>query len=174
MPKKPSPKAILGEINQIAEQPGKRFYRLALLLHDLQQADPALFKKSTTSGPIGRRRAYDLVLVARTFRKMGIDPERLERVGWAKLKVIAKKVSDPVTAISYLDLAERATVHVLESQIEAGQDPKSTRVVMLYLSPDQYALYKTAVIEFGAKPRGKGLVGQEKALIALLTNIDGS
>ena len=75
--------------------------------------------------------------------------------------------------LSYIDLAERATAHMLQAQLATRTDATNTHVVLLRLTPEQYDEYRTCLMTHGAEKakKGKGLVGQEQALMNLIDKL---
>lgn len=161
-----------------AKQP-RHFIHMALRLRDLHAQDQGAFNAVIQDDSLGRRRAYELLRIANTFAGCGIDEERLEAIGWTKLAVVAQHIADleaagemPMPLLGYVDLAERATAHALAAQLKTLTDPPGTRVVLLRLTPADYETYRSSMLARGAIPRGKGLRGQEAALMQLISETD--
>lgn len=165
-----SPRVLQAEIHKLAKKPNQ-FYELAVRLRDLRDLDPAAFRSLHHSNVIQRRRAYELARIAEAFDGSGISPERLETIGWTKLAILVRHGMKPMAIESYIDLAERASVHMLQAQLATRNDATNTRVVLLRLTPDQYEAYRVCMIAQGAQKagKGKGLVGQEEALMSLIS-----
>ncbi|WP_164040888.1 hypothetical protein, partial [Serratia marcescens] len=79
-------------------------------LHD---QDQAAFNAAIRDRSIRRRRAYELLRIANAFADAGLAVERLEAIGWTKLALVAKRLSDleskgegGMQIESYIDLAE--------------------------------------------------------------------
>lgn len=167
-----TPNTLKAEILALNQQP-KRFFALAVRLRDLKEHDPALFRSIHQSKIVQHRRAYQLARIAEAFEGSGISEKRLEDIGWTKLEILARHGMKLMPVESYVDLAERATVHMLQSQLAMKGDAPNTRVVLLRLTPEQYEVYRACVIAHGAQKakKGKGLVGQEEALMTAISKI---
>ena len=90
------------------------FLELGRSLRHLQDRDPDLFQQVVTKGELGRRKAYYLVEVSRTFDKAPVPKSRLRKIGWTKLQLIAKHVT-PHNLDDLLELAK--------SQFQAARTP---------------------------------------------------
>lgn len=170
-----SPRALQAEILKLAKKPN-HFFDLAVRLRDLRDLDPAAFRSLHQDNVIQRRRAYELARIAEAFDGSGISAERLEAIGWTKLAILARHGMKPMAIESYIDLAERASVHMLQAQLATRNDATNTRVVLLRLTPNQYEAYRVCMIAHGAQKaaKGKGLVGQEEALMSLISKAEPS
>lgn len=167
-----SARVLKAEILELVQSP-KRFFKLAIHLRDLRNLDPAAFRSVHEGTAIQRRRAYELARIADAFDGSEIPVERLEAIGWTKLAILARHGMGQMPIEGYVDLAERATAHMLQAQLSTLTDAPNTRVVLLRLTPDQYGKYRACMVAHGAvkAKKGKGLVGQEEALMAALSKI---
>lgn len=143
------------------------FLELGRILRHAQERNGLLFADLMKIPGLDRRTAYYLIEIDRTFRPLKIDKSLLSSIGWTKLAHIAKHVT-PENVIGLLAFALSHTDHELRAKLAGKLVPKNARVVLLYFQPKDYAAYSDAVIEFGAKPTGKGLTGQEPALMKLI------
>lgn len=164
--------ALKSKILELAETP-KRFFELAIHLRDLRNLDPTAFRSVHEGTAIQRRRAYDFARIADAFDGSDIPVKRLEAVGWTKLAILTRHGMGQMPIESYVDLAERTTAHMLQAQLATLTDAPNTRVVLLRLTPGQYEAYRACMIAHGAQKskKGKGLVGQEDALMAAISKI---
>ncbi len=143
------------------------FLDLGRLLRKAQEEDKVLFKSLMGLPGLERRTGYYLIGISRTFDPLPVDDKELGKIGWTRLARIAKFVT-PKTATWLLDLARTHTDRELKLAL-AGKTPvKKTRVVLLYLKPKQYAAYRSGLLKFGAQEFGRGLAGQEEALMKLI------
>jgi len=116
---------------------------------------------------MSRRRAFYFGQIYRVFSSLGVDAMRLDRVGWTKLKVLAKHVTKS-NCEQLLDLSEGCTARELSILMRDEVPVDGTRVVLLYLKPTGYQVFEKAVLAFGAKRVGRGLAYQEQALLKAL------
>lgn len=143
------------------------FLDLGRIFATAQADNPELYKMLKTLPALEPRTAYYLMNIWKVYGHLPVEKKVLARVGWTKLQTMSKYVTfDNVNWL--LDLAQACTDRQLRDTLTGKKPNKDCRVVLLYLKPAQYARYRKAMIAFGAQPFGRGLAGQEKALMALL------
>ena len=132
------------------------FLELGRTLRQLQDREPKRFQEIVAKSDLGRRKAYYLVDVSRVFDPLRVSRARLKRVGWTKLGMIAKRVTQD-NVDEFLDLAERNNVKELERMMR-GEEPlgDDSHCVLMYFSPEQYEELKEALLHYGARERGLG------------------
>ena len=118
---------------------------------------------------LSRRTICYLLKVWQTFSDLGIPRERLVRIGWSKLAVIAEN-SEPEEMEEALALAETATVKELPALLKGAPRKAKARTVQLRLTPRQYDQFEAVLLANGARrpKKGRGLSGKEKALMKAL------
>ena len=118
---------------------------------------------------LSRRTICYLLKVWQTFSDLGIPRERLVRVGWTKLAVIAEN-SEPEEMEEALALAETATVKELPALLKGAPRKAKARTVQLRLTPRQYEQFEAVLLANGARrpKKGRGVSGKEKALMKAL------
>ncbi|MBJ7533656.1 hypothetical protein JDN40_06025 [Rhodomicrobium vannielii ATCC 17100] len=151
----------------IANYIGINFLAAAKELRELQDIKPDVFLKVAEMAGLGKRTAYALARIARQFDVLGVPEERLRAIGWAKLQIIGRYLTEENAGV-LLELAEKNTVYELESRLRGEIPVEDARVIMLYLAPDQYERFKAKLIAHGAVPSGNGLLRKEKALMAII------
>jgi hypothetical protein len=142
---------------------------LAECLWQLRQQEPDSFDALAGGKGMSRRKALYLVNIWETFADLDVPKWLLADVGWTKLVIVAK-YCDPDMVGSGLDLAQRNTARNLASILMGGEQMvERRRSVLLYFTPRQYRVYAKAVLMHGAKKskNGKGLAGQEEAVVAI-------
>lgn len=87
---------------------GDHFLEAARYLREIQDEQPENFVSVAKSLGIGPRKAYHLAQIDRSFHALGIAPDRLRRIGWTKLSLLAPHI-DADTANELLTLAEAVT-----------------------------------------------------------------
>src|SRR5690606_10289370 len=100
---------------------GDNFLYAARQLREVQDETPELFQTVVEYTGIGLRKAYYLVQIDRQFSKLGIERNRLGRVGWTKLQLIGPYISK-ANCEELLSLAEKHTAYEL-SMIMRGEEP---------------------------------------------------
>lgn len=162
---KPKPSVTGAEI--IAEHLGRSFWKIARYFHELQVHAPDRLPTVAKLVGMSRRRAFYFGQIYRVFSSLEVDEHRLDRVGWTKLKVLAKHITKS-NCEQLLDLAESCTARELSILMRDDVPVDGTRVVLLYLKPTGYQVFEKAVLAFGAKRVGRGLVYKEQALVKAL------
>ena len=152
----------------IANYIGYDFLNLAEELRDLQDAKPDIFMTVVKMAGLSTRKAYALARISRQFDDLGVPDERLHAIGWTKLQVIGRHLTEE-NADYLLNLAEHNTVHDLEALLRGERLIEDARVMVLYFSPEEHDLVRGALIRHGAVANGKGLLKKEAALIALIS-----
>jgi hypothetical protein len=113
------------------------FLELGRVLGQLYDRDPNLFRQLAAKSNMGLRKAHDLIEVSRTFEPLAIPRDRLRKIGWPKLQLIAKRVT-PNTLEALLQLAEAATAIDLERDMRREKPLGNAQCVLRYFSPKQY------------------------------------
>lgn len=158
------------KIESVADLIGDNFLELARLLRELQDEDPDTFFPVVDRLGLSPRKAYYLVKIDRTFRSLPIPTERLHRIGWTKLQLIAPHVT-PETWVELIELAETRTVHQLEAILRGEETGDREHCVLLYLSEVQYEVFRRAVLAHGALIARGQIKGREEALTAALSKV---
>ena len=143
------------------------FLELGRSLRQLLDRDPDLFQQVVKKGNLGRRKAYYLVEVSRTFDNAPVPRSRLRKIGWTKLQLIGKHVT-PHNLDKLLELADSTNSKQLERQMRGEEPMENAHCVLMYFSPKQYAEFEEAVLKNGGERSGRGIVGKEEALINAL------
>jgi hypothetical protein len=143
------------------------FLELGRALSQLHDRDADLFRQLAAKSNMGRRKAYHLVEVSRTFEPLATLRDQLRKIGWPKLQLIAKHVT-PDTLDSLLQLAEDMTAKGLERHLRGKKPLGNAHCVLMYFSPKPYAEFEEARLKNGGERSGRGILGKEKALINVL------
>jgi hypothetical protein len=161
---------VIMQINDLSLTFGRTFLEIGKLLRTIKEEDPETFKAIPDTTPIGRRKSFALVRIDKVFGKLGVPDERLVAIGWAKLNIIAPFVT-PKTCELLLSLAEHHRFLDLERVLRGEKPILGARVVMLEFSPADYEVFAETLQAFGAVPCGKGLVGEEQAILAAFAHL---
>ncbi len=158
---------------ELIVQLGDEFLELAALLRQLQEKQPDDFKALLSMPELGRRKGYYLVEIDRAFADLGVPSERLNKIGWTKLQLIARHVT-PENLEALLTLAEAHTAKNLDLIMRGKEPILGGKTVLLFFNSKQFEAFSKAIIEHGAVKNGAGYIGKEKALIkALRKNKEG-
>ena len=152
------------------EMIGDHFLEAARYLREIQDEHPENFVSVARKLKIGRRKAYALARIDRHFHDLGIAPDRLRRIGWTKLQIIASRI-DEVNHEELLDLAETHSAYELKKLMDGEEPDPDARCVVLYLAPDQYEIFQLAITAYGGVKSGKGLGDKEAALTEALAKL---
>ena len=159
------------KVAELAKAATPKHIELAEALWKLKRADPDGFKDIIATGTIKQRPAYQLATVWGRLRTLKIRPKELDRVGWAKMTEIVRYCGTAQEVRDAINLADRRTVADLRAKLREGSDPpERQRVILLRFSEPQYRRLRAALTQNGAKlaKNGKGLVGQEQAILEIV------
>jgi hypothetical protein len=99
-----------------------------------------------------------------------------EALGWTKTQIIARGLSKE-NLQQRLELAEAEgnSTRKLQALMKGEAPPSEARRVVLYFSPDDYGVFRKAIMQNGGStgPRGN-LVDKEAAIIALVKKVTPS
>ena len=162
---------VLNKAFAMSKNVEDNFLELGRQLRQLQERDPEKFQEFIAKSDLGRRKAYYLVEVSRTFEPLPISRARLKKLGWTKLQIIGKHVTkDNVEEL--VKLAEETSTKILDRHMKTGETlMKNAHCVLMYFTPEQYKVLEAALLANGAKknPKGaRGLDGKEEALMTII------
>ena len=129
------------------------FLELGRSLRQLQDRDPELFKKIVSKTDVGRRKAYYLVEVSRTFDPLPVPRSRLKKISWTKLQLIGKHVK-PENLEGLLTLAQKNNAKELQRHLR-GQKTlgDNAHCVLMYFSSEDYELVEQMLLKHGGVRR---------------------
>ncbi len=118
---------------------------------------------------IAKRKAYYFVEIDRAFERLKVDSRRLSRIGWTKLRLISPHINAR-NCERLLKLAEENSTYGLarvmnNDEVDAGV---KVHAVLLYLTAEQYEVFRDVLEDHGAKAAGNGLSEKEQALTKAL------
>jgi hypothetical protein len=141
------------------------FLEFAALLYQISEQDENLRRTIEQVGLSHRAAMYmiqihrDLVLPGRFL------PERLKKIGWTKLAIICPRLGQGKDRY-WISLAEKETSQSLRGLVR-GKEIRSKAVVFLLSRRDAVRLEK-ALVQFGAKRRGRALDNRSEALLTMV------
>ena len=160
--------------------PGSNIMGMAKKIWEAQNVDKEPLEKISKFLDIKSRKAYYLALLWERFGSRSREFDRLEKIGWTKLVIIAEHVP-PGDEERYLDYAETTTTKELAEMfklggilVPAGQEKK--RTVLMRFTVAEYAVFEKALKENGASSskKGKGLVNMEQATLKIIHELSRS
>lgn len=158
------------KISKMAARRGPDFFELADALATAKEAHPKAFEDIISLARVSRRRAYYLLEVRERFQPFMRDAARLRAIGWTKLKVLAPAI-DAENAAELLTMAETQSAQKLSRALHGADVSSTSRCVLLYLTPEQHDLYERVILAHGGKRRGRQLIDQERALMAIIDQV---
>lgn len=155
------------KISKMAVRRGLDFFELADALATARGTHPEAFEEIIGQAKVSRRRAYYLLDIRERFRPFMRDAARLRAIGWTKLKVLAPAINAE-NASDLFAMAETMSAHKLGQALRGADVSSKLRCVLLYLTPEQHDLYERVILTHGGKRRGRQLIDQELALMAII------
>ncbi len=152
---------------ELSRQPSISFVEMARALREIHDSTKAKeFRESAKIAGISIRKAYQFVKIRNALENHW-DEDRFEQIGWTKLCIIAAHVVDRTSPVEqWLKFAETHTARECQLRLEKKPFKNETRCMLLRFDDNQYKAFSKAVLKLGAKQRGKGLIGVERALIS--------
>lgn len=144
-----------------------RLLEVASFLRKVRDENRDEFRAAAKKLRIGVRKAYHLAQIDEALSDMDISAERMQRLGWTKLSILAA-YGEAETINVLIDVAEDCTAHELKMYIHKGGFDPDGRTVVLHLDKEQYGLLEEALRAKGATPHSRGLLGKEAALMRLV------
>ena len=157
-------------VNLMNSMVGGDFVVAARMLREAQDEFPDKFAQVAKDLGIGKRKAYALAQINRTFDDLGVPWERLRQIGWTKLMIIAPYAGED-SLDGLLDLAEACTAHELSRHLHGEPVFADEHCVILYLSNEQYQVFEQALVGHGALRSTRGMAGKEAALTKALERL---
>lgn len=157
------------ETDLMAALAGAGLIEVAQHLRRIEDEHPQQFPLVAKLLGIERREAAYMARIARTFKELEWDEERMLALGWPKLIVLSDYISFS-NMNDLLELAEKMTARDLARNL--ALQPAGTRPFMLYLTDEQYDRLERVVLAHGAVRTGRppcGLSGKEEALLRALS-----
>ena len=154
---------------RLAKEPTVNFYELAGLLVGLRK-EGAIQALPTETG-MSRRRLYYLLEVGQFIRDRKISQADAERVGWTKLQIIARHVSQSgATAkqvAKHMQLALETRSYTLPEVLQGSSSPHKLAVVFRLSAADKAELLM-ALTAHGGEIDGGGLGDKGEALMKMV------
>lgn len=114
---------------------------------------------------VQRRRAIYWIEIDRIYSCFGVPRERLARIGWTKLSIMAKHI-DGENAEDWLAFAERSTTHELRARVRKSVPTRHQ--IVFKLTAAQNAILIAALTSGGARRKSsRSLANKEAALMEL-------
>lgn len=147
---------------------GGHFLEAANYLREIQDEAPDQFVPVVKQLGIGLRKAYALAQIDRAFHDRGIQRDRLRAIGWTKLAMLAPYVDDD-NVEALLGIAEELPAHAVRLLVRGDEVDPNGRIVALFLSSAQLALFDKIMERFGALKVPRGWLKKEAALVKAMT-----
>jgi hypothetical protein len=149
----------------MSRQPSISFAKMAKDLTEVHfHATAKEFREVAINAGMSVRKAYQLVRIHKALENHWNDA-RFEQIGWTSLCVIAANVAEGAPVEQWLKFAETHTARQCQLRLANKPFKNETRCMLLRFDDNQYKAFSKAVLQLGAKQRGRGLVGVERALL---------
>jgi len=151
----------------LAKSFAANFIELAAQLRKLQELYPDRYQDFLKASGIGKRKAYYLVSIDKTFEKLPVPKLELSKLGWTKLTVLQPHATEN----NIQEIVTYAKAHTAEElkQYLKGKDAMSKeRSILMYFSSDDYNKLVQTLVKHGAVKSGNALVHKEKALMKMV------
>lgn len=145
----------------------RRFWRAAKFFRTLQDTEPSEVGEVAQLIGVSQRQAFYLAKIHRIFSELGVDGDRLETIGWTKLKVVVGYVNS-ANCEALLEMAQFCSVRQLRFLLCNEPPVVGERCAVFYLAPSAYDIFEKAMLAHGAVKVGRGLINKEAALIQLI------
>jgi len=141
---------------------------------------PGSIDRVLKSTGISRRILYRHLAIGQTLGHLNLKPERLAKIGWRKLAIIAqhvRKVEEgeerDALILDALNLADHSAAE-LHAILKGNPFKAKPHRIELLLNARQYRVFAAALRRHGAieHKNGRGLVGKEAALTRALAAIE--
>lgn len=158
-----TPRQLEEEILELALEPSA-FLGLGRSLAILREISPTKFRRVSKLAGLGSRKAYYLVELTGRLKEYSRHHARLARLGWTKCQLIGPYLTSK-NVLDIIEFAEQSSVKQLDQYLRSGRTTGKRRCVIMYFSATDYRKVKDALMDFGAKERGRGLEGKEAAMM---------
>ena len=155
--------ALIRQARRLIADLDTRFMELAEIMSLLLASDRN-FNEACREIGIGSRKARYLAEVHDQVAAYGIPPGKIIHLGWTKLSVLAKVLTDENVDF-WVKRAEKLSVVALQRALSAKPPVKA---MVFKLTADEAAMVDAALVRFGARRHGRQIKGREDALIRLL------
>lgn len=150
----------------LAKRRKPSFAELAAELFRIHQVAPHRFSDLAKEVGLSPRTGFYFVKIWEQIRHHP-ERKRLSDLGWTRLRLLVPHL-DKATAPKLLDFAEKHTAQELQQHLKKQPLKNTTRCMLFRFSDEEHAVFAEALIRHGAKPRGRGLVGAEAALMKIV------
>lgn len=162
----------------LAKKSTKSFHAFSSALWMAHSNNPAVMHEVARVAGIKRRALFYLSDVGGFLTEHNISEDQAERIGWTKIQIVARHVCRDTKVGKrmiqrYLNIAKHTTAHRLPVALK-NQDAERavpSRTVLLRLPADAYPALEDALVAHGARKQGRGLVGKEVAIMALVQSV---
>jgi hypothetical protein len=149
---------------------GSHFLETARYLREIQDQAPENFAYVVEQLKLGKRKAYALAKIDRSFHDRGVDRERLRAIGWTKLWLLSPFVGD-ANVEAMLQLAEATTANELKLILQGQEVDPEGKVIVLYLRRDDLAIFDKVMAAYGAIKHPRGWLDKEEAIMRAMRDL---
>lgn len=163
-------KKMVEKVTALSGAVDENFLELAKSLRELQDLDNDEFLRAVENSGLGKRKAYYLVAIDRTFSTIPVPKLRLKKIGWTKLNILTKTI-DKSNYAAQLKAAEMYTAKELEAHLSGREVQGKKRAFLTYLDPPGYEKLSEALGKVGGRRYQRGWSNKAAALVAMAETI---
>jgi hypothetical protein len=158
------------KVQELSGAIDENFLELAKALRTLQDTDTEEFLRAVKNSGLGKRKAYYLVSIDRTFSTIPVPKLRLKKIGWTKLNLLTPHISKDNYA-AMLKAAEQYTAKELEAHLNGRSVEEKKKAFLAYLNQEGYDVLAEAFSRVGGRRSGRGWTNKGAALVALAQTV---
>jgi hypothetical protein len=158
------------KVQELSGAIDENFLELAKALRTLQDTDNDEFLRAIKNSGLGKRKAYYLVAIDRTFSTIPVPKMRLKKIGWTKLNLLTSHISKDNYS-PMLKAAEQYTAKELEAHLNGRPVEEKKKAFLAYVDSEGYEALVEAFSKVGGKRSGRGWTNKGAALKALAQTV---
>jgi hypothetical protein len=158
------------KVQELSGAIDENFLELAKALRTLQDTDNEEFLRAVKNSGLGKRKAYYLVSIDRTFSTIPVPKLRLKKIGWTKLNLLTAAINKQNYA-EMLKAAESYTAKELEDFLAGRPVEEKKKSFLTRLDDAAYSALGEAFLRVGGIKAGRGWKNKRAALTALAQTV---
>lgn len=162
--------AMVDKVKELAIASDENFLELGKTLRALQESNTKEFLSAVEDSGLGKRKAYYLVDIDRTFSTIPVQKGRLKKLGWTKLNELAPSINSK-NYVELIKAAETYTVKELKSYLSGKKPEEKKKAFLTYLDSESYEALAEAFARVGAKSYSRGWLNKAASLTALAQTV---
>lgn len=163
-------KKLLAKAYSLASDVDNNLLDLSVTLWELQENNIYDVKEFWETSGLGKRKTYYLIDIGKAFYNLPIPQDRAKKIGWTKLKSIAPHV----TAGNWQEMlatAEKYKASDLDKVLRGEEIAEDEKVLLFRFPGGDKERFEAALLKFGAKKSGTGIIDKEKAMMNIVAHL---